>query len=197
MLKDEGVDVIFVGSEGSDEKKHEGHSGWSIGALEDKTVGYITDFGPDVVLLQIGVNNMNHGLGLKGKDCPPYKDAEQAQGAEKGRTLNESGASWGDPSYGNGYLTARVNGLLDKILTHPSTPLLVFAKIPGIGPGNPLWKAENDDCNARVQKFNTILETAVKARRAKGLKVAIVDNYALGNRDYGSGPEFTWGNEAQ
>jgi hypothetical protein len=150
-----------------------------------------------VVLLQIGVNNMNHGLGLKGKDYPPYQDAVQAQGAKKGRTLNGLGASWGDASYGSGYLTARVNGLLDKILTHPHAPLLVVAKIPGIGLGNPLWKAENDDCNARIREFNAILETAVKARRAKGLKVEIVDNYALGNRAYGSGPEFTWGNETQ
>jgi hypothetical protein len=197
MLKSEGVDVLFVGSEGSEGKKHDGHSGWSIGALEDKTVGYITDSDPDVVLLQIGVNNMNHGLGLKGKDYPPYQDGVQAQGARKGKTLNELGASWGDKTYGSGYLTARVNGILDKILTHPHAPLLVVAKIPGIGLGNPLWKAENEACSARIREFNTILETAVKARKAKGLKVEIVDNYALGNRAYGDGPNFTWGNEAQ
>jgi hypothetical protein len=196
-LKKEGVDATFVGSEGKDENKHEGHSGWSIGQIEDKTTQYITDSNANVVLLQIGVNNMNHGLGVKGKNYPPYQDAVQAQGAQKGRTLDELGASWGDKTYGSGYLTERVNGVLDKILTHPNAPLLVVAKIPGIGLGNPLWKAENNDCDARIQEFNKILETAVKTRQAKGLKVDIVDNYALGNRAYGDGPEFTWGNQAQ
>jgi hypothetical protein len=197
VLKKQDVDVVFVGSQGKDENKHEGRSGWSIGQIEDNTTHYITDSGADVVLLQIGVNNMNHGLGLKGKDYPPYQEGVQAQGARKGRTLDELGLSWGDKAYGSGYLTARVNGLLDKILTHPKRPLLVVAKIPGIGSGNPLWKAENDDCSLRIQEFNKILETAVKARQAKGLPVRIVDNYRLGNRAYGSGPEFTWGTEAQ
>lgn len=196
-LKKDGVEVLFVGSEGSDEKKNEGHSGWSIGAIEDKTVGYLNDSRPDVVLLQIGVNNMNHGLGLRGKDYPPYQEGVQAQGAKKGKTLDELGGGWGDPTYGSGYLTARVNGLLDNILLHPSAPRLVVAKIPGIGLGNPLWKAENDDCETRIREFNTTLAAAVKARRAKGLKIEIVDNYALGNRAYGSGPQFTWGNETQ
>jgi GDSL-like lipase/acylhydrolase family protein len=196
-LKKEGVDAVFVGSEGKDGNKHEGHSGWSIGQIEEKATQYISDSDADVVLLQIGVNNMNHGLGLKGKDYPPYQDGAQAQGAKKGKTLDELGASWGDKTYGSGYLAARVNGLLDKILTHPNQPFLVVAKIPGVGLGNPRWKAENDDADARVREFNTILESAVKARKAKGLKVEVVDNYAPGNRAYGNGPGFTWGDEAQ
>lgn len=197
MLKQEGVDAIFVGAEGKDGNKHEGHSGWAIGAIEDKTTQYITDSNANVVLLQIGVNNMNHGLGQKGKNFPPYQDGAFGQGAQRGKTLDELGATWGDKTYGSGYLTERVNGLLDKILNHPNGPLLVVAKIPGIGLGNPLWKAENDDADARIREFNSILETAVKARQAKGLKVEIVDNYALGNRAYGTGPEFTWGTETQ
>ncbi|HEX8834560.1 MAG TPA: hypothetical protein VF719_10190, partial [Abditibacteriaceae bacterium] len=196
-LKKENVDARFVGSGGQGEDKHEGHSGWSIGQIEDKAVQYITDSNANVVLLQIGVNNMNHGLGLRGEGYPPYKEDAQAQGAQRGKTLDELGANWGDKTYGSGYLTQRVNGLLDKILSHPNQPLLVVAKIPGIGLGNPLWKAENDDADARIQEFNRILETAVKARQAKGLKVEIVDNYALGNRAYGAGPEWTWGTEAQ
>jgi hypothetical protein len=197
MLKEKGLDATFVGAEGKDKNKHEGHSGWSIGGIEDKTTQYITDSNANVVLLQIGVNNMNHGLGQKGKAFPPYQDDSFGHGARPGKTLDELGANWGDKTYGSGYLTDRVNGLLDKILSHPNAPLLVVAKIPGIGLGNPLWKAENDDADARIREFNTILETAVKARQAKGLKVEIVDNYALGNRAYGTGPEFTWGTEAQ
>ena len=196
-LQENGREVFFVGSQGQSENKHEGHSGWSIGQIEDNVSKYIADANPNVVLLQVGINNMNHGLGLKGKSYPPYKEDEQAQGGQKGRTLNELGANWGDKSYGTGYLTDRVNGLLDKILNHPNAPLLVVAKIPGIGLGNPLWKSENDDVDTRVQEFNRILEAAVKARQSKGLKVEIVDNYVLGNRGYGIGPEFTWGNEVQ
>ncbi|HEX8550700.1 MAG TPA: hypothetical protein VF681_04005 [Abditibacteriaceae bacterium] len=196
-LKKEKVDALFVGSEGQGENMHEGHSGWSIGQIEDKAVQYITGSNANVVLLQIGVNNMNHGLGLKGKGYPPYQEGVQAQGAQRGKTLNETGAGWGDKTYGSGYLTQRVNGLFDKILSHPNQPILVVAKVPGIGLGNPLWKAENDDADARIREFNTILETAVKARQAKGMRIEIVDNYALGNRAYGAGPEFTWGTEAQ
>jgi hypothetical protein len=196
-LKNEGVEATFVGSLGKDDNKHEGHSGWSIGQIEDNATQYITDSNANVVLLQIGVNNMNHGLGLKGKDYPPYEENAQAQGARRGKTLNELGASWGDKTYGSGYLTDRVNGLLDKILSHPNEPLLVVAKIPGIGLGNPLWKAENDDADLRIQEFNRILENAVEARQAKGHKIEIVDNYVLGNRAYGNGPEFTWGDATQ
>jgi hypothetical protein len=140
---------------------------------------------------------MNHGLGQKGKQFPPFEEGAYGQGAQAGKTLNELGATWGDKTYGSGYLTDRVNGLLDKITAHPNAPLLVVAKIPGIGLGNPLWKAQNDDADARIREFNGILEKAVKARQAKGLKIEIVDNYAPGNRAYGVGQEFTWGPEKQ
>ena len=196
-LQKESKKIVFVGNEGEGEARHEGHSGWSIGQIEDKTTQYISDARPDVVVLQIGINNMNHGLGLKGKNYPPFEDDAPAQGAQAGKTLDELGKTWGDKAYGSGYLTARVNGLLDKILTHPAAPLLVVAKIPGVGGGNPKWKLQNNDCDGRVREFNAILETAVEARQKKGLPVAIVDNYALGNREAGSGPEFTWGDQTQ
>jgi hypothetical protein len=70
--------------------------GWSIGQIEDNTTRYLTtDSNANVVLLQIGVNNMNT-LGLKGKDYPPYQDGVQAQGAKKGKTLDELGAAGGE-----------------------------------------------------------------------------------------------------
>ena len=137
-LKADGIEATFVGSSGEGANKHEGHSGWSIGQIEDNAVKYISESNADVVLLQIGVNNMNHGLGLKGNTYPPYKEGAQAQGAQKGKTLDELGATWGDKTYGSFYLTDRVNGLLDKITKHPNAPLLVVAKIPGNGLGNPL-----------------------------------------------------------
>jgi hypothetical protein len=43
-----------------------------------------------------------------------------AQGAQAGKTLDELGANWGDKTYGSGYLTQRVNGLLDKITIIPT-----------------------------------------------------------------------------
>jgi hypothetical protein len=197
MLKDQSLEVTFVGAEGKDDNKHEGHSGWSIGGIEDNVTKYLTDSNANVVLLQIGVNNMNHGLGQKGKQYPPFEEGGFGHAAQPGKTLDEVGATWGDKTYGSVYLTERVNGLLDKITGHPNAPLLVVAKIPGIGLGNPIWKAQNDDADARIQEFNGILEKAVKARQAKGVKIEIVDNYALGNRAYGIGPEFTWGPEKQ
>jgi hypothetical protein len=62
-FKVDGLEATFVGSSGEGENKHEGHSGWSIGQIEDIAHQAITDSDADVVLLQVGVNNMNHGLG--------------------------------------------------------------------------------------------------------------------------------------
>jgi hypothetical protein len=195
MLKAQGLEFTFVGAEGKDENKHEGHSGFAIAPIEENVTKYLTDSNANVVLLQIGINSMKHGLGQKGKLFPPFEEGGFGQGAQPGKTLDEIGATWGDKTYGSVFLTGKVNSLLDKILTHPNAPLLVVAKIPGIGLGNPLWKEQNDDADARIREFNGILEKAVKERQAKGAKIAIVDNYTPGNRAYGIGPEFTWGPE--
>jgi len=196
-LANEGVTATFVGSQGTSPTQHEGHSGWQIGGINDNVTTYLTNSNANVVLLQIGVNNMNHGLGLRGVNYPPYQANVAAQAAQPGKTLNEIGATWNDPTYGSGYLTKQVGELLDKILNHANAPTLIVAKIPGIGLGNPSYQSENNDCDARIREYNGILEAAVKTRQDSGKKIRIVDNYALGNRAYGTGPTYTWGDSSQ
>ncbi len=141
-LKNQGLKSRLLAPRAKTTTNTKATSGWSIGQIEDNTTKYISDANANVVLLQIGVNNMNHGLGQKGKQFPPFEEGVFGQGAQAGKTLDELGATWGDKTYGSVYLTERVNGLLDKITGHPNAPLLVVAKIPGIGLGNPLWKAK-------------------------------------------------------
>jgi hypothetical protein len=106
------------------------------------------------------------------------------------------GKSWGDGTYGSGYLTQRVSGLLSTNLESSSARLWSLPRSRHWA-GQPEWKANNDDADARIKEFNAILEAAVRARQVKGFRVETVDNYALGNRAYGNGPEFTWGSEEQ
>jgi hypothetical protein len=195
LLKKDGRNVVFVGSQRAGDDRHEGRSGWQIGQLEDNLVQWLDDAQPNVVLLQIGTNNMNHGLGLKGKAYPPYQEEAQAQAAQPGATLNAVGATWGDKTYGTKYLKVRIDGVLDKILTHSSKPMLVVAQIPPIGRGNAKYQKENDQCVARIREYNTMLKNAVEARRAAGQTIELVDNFSNTKRDYGTTPEHTWGDE--
>lgn len=190
-----GHSAVFVGSQGTGDDKHEGRSGWQIGQIEDNLVEWLDDAKPNVVLLQIGTNNMNHGLGLKGKTYPPYQEDAQAQAAQPGATLDAVGATWGDKTYGTKYLKERIDGVLDKILAHPSKPVLVVAQIPPIGRGNPKYQKENDDCVARIREYNAMLKDAVDARSKAGKPIALVDNFSGTNRDYGTTPKHTWGDE--
>jgi hypothetical protein len=195
LLKKDGRNAVFVGSQGAGDDRHEGHSGWQIGQLEDNLVQWLDDAKPNVVLLQIGTNNMNHGLGLKGKAYPPYQEEAQAQAAQPGATLDAVGATWGDKTYGTKYLKQRIDGVLDKILTHPSKPLLVVAQIPPIGRGNAKYQKENDQCVARIQEYNALLKNAVEARRKDDKPVELIDNFSGTKRDYGTTPKHTWGDE--
>jgi hypothetical protein len=195
LLKKDGHNAVFVGSQGQGDDKHEGHSGWQIGQIEDNIVKWMDASTPDVVLLQIGTNNMNHGLGLKGKTYPPYQEDAPAQAAQPGKILDAVGATWGDSTYGTKYLKERIDGLLDKILAHSSKPVLVVAQIPPIGRGNPKYQKENDECVARIKEYNAMLENAVEARRKAGKPIALVDNFSGHLRDYGTTPEHTYGDE--
>jgi hypothetical protein len=195
LLKKDGRNVVFVGSQGAGDDRHEGRSGWQIGQLEDNLVQWLDDAKPDVVLLQIGTNNMNHGLGLNGKSYPPYQEKVQAQAAQPGATLDALGATWGDKTYGTKYLKERIDGVLDKILTHSSSPALVVAQIPPIGRGNAKYQKENDEAVARIQEYNAMLKEAVEVRRKAGKPVVVVDNFSNCNREYGTTPKHTWGSE--
>jgi lysophospholipase L1-like esterase len=63
LLTADGRSVDFVGSLSSGaaalgDKNHEGHGGWTIQGIHDNVIGWLQTYRPDVVLLQIGTNDM-------------------------------------------------------------------------------------------------------------------------------------------
>ncbi len=193
LLVADGHQVVRVGSRGPDDARHEGYSGWRINQINDEIVGWLDATQPNVVTVQIGTNNMNHGLGLSGGNYPTDADgrAVAAQFAEPidGSYLNGVGSTWNDPTYGTVYLTNQINTLLDAILDHASSPQLAVALIPPIGKGHPDYHANNDNCVARIEEYNDLLRAAVAARAQAGKPVAIADNYTGIKRAYGTVPD--------
>lgn len=62
LLKQEGADVTFVGSQrsGPAPNAHEGHPAWTISQLAGITDAALAQYRPDVVLLHIGTNDMSN-----------------------------------------------------------------------------------------------------------------------------------------
>ena len=62
LLKSDNIAFDFVGSqtngEGSFDKNHEGHGGWTIGQLIDNIGNWLTTYQPEVILLNIGTNDL-------------------------------------------------------------------------------------------------------------------------------------------
>lgn len=63
LLKADGRLVDFVGSVNGGsvalgDKDHEGHGGWTIGQIQGSVGGWLATYKPDVVMLQIGTNDM-------------------------------------------------------------------------------------------------------------------------------------------
>jgi lysophospholipase L1-like esterase len=68
-----GVNVDFVGSQRSGagrDRDHEGHKGWTIAQIADHVDEWLATYGPDVILLHIGTNDMMRG----GWDAPRHLD---------------------------------------------------------------------------------------------------------------------------
>ena len=70
-LRDEltaaGADVDFVGSQRNGpgpDPEHEGHPGWEIGEITAQIGGWLAQATPDVVLLDIGTNDVLHDVDL-------------------------------------------------------------------------------------------------------------------------------------
>jgi lysophospholipase L1-like esterase len=76
-LADEGVAARFVGGETSEvpDLRHEGHGGWRIDQLRAVVDEVLAAHPPDVVLLQIGTNDIGQGYDL---DRAPYRLQELA-----------------------------------------------------------------------------------------------------------------------
>jgi lysophospholipase L1-like esterase len=59
-LTEEGAAVEFVGSQRNGATAHEGHPGWRIAQLTERIDGWMAQSRPDVVLLDIGTNDLLH-----------------------------------------------------------------------------------------------------------------------------------------
>ena len=94
---------------------------------------------------------------------------------------------------------ARVETMVDLILSHPSQPRLVVAKILPIAKGNRLHQANNDNCCERIKEWNGLWAAKVAAAAAAHPgRVAIVDCYgpAESKRGYGPVPGTSFWGEA-
>lgn len=194
--------------------RHAGFSGRQIGAFNDAASAeslpsLVSTHRPDVVLLQVGTNNMNHGLGIGMPEAQHYPNAgASALAAEfaqprDGSYLDGLGARWGNPAYGNGYLRGELDRLVQGVLRNPGAPRarLVIAKIPPIGEGalshnpGPDGRDCNDNAVARIEEFNGYIDDLVAALATEEReRVRVVDNFAGVTRGYGdAGQGFNFG----
>ncbi|MEO8615904.1 MAG: putative Ig domain-containing protein [Luteolibacter sp.] len=209
QLANNGFTYSMVGTRGTAPDNHEGTGGISIGGINTTIVSKLdTVFGTsapatgvrNVVMLQAGVNDMNHGLGISGSNANNFPKtsggvaiAPQFAAALSGSFLNGLGTTFGNSTYGTGYITTTAGSLIDNIVNHASQPWLVVAKIAPVGKGNTNYNANTDNCTARINEYNDILAAKVSAMQAQGKKIVIVDNFTSAVRDYGTSPPSDFG----
>lgn len=77
QLSTEGYDFVFVGSQGADPLRHEGHGGYTIGPdesqpgnLSDNVSSWIPAARPDIILLLVGNNDYNGKAGVDPAGAP-------------------------------------------------------------------------------------------------------------------------------
>ncbi len=201
-----GYSTTWLGTQGSAPNRHEGWPGKGLDHFNWPTAGGSTSmrdymnsqFGVtppavgtvNVVTLKLGVNNMDHGLGLPGGGSSGFPDVT-GDGWADGPKINDN------PGH-DAWITGHVNQLVDTILAHPSDCKLVIAKILPIGRGRNSLAPNFAACIDRINRLNSAyqakfdsLSPALKAR------VRIVDPNAIANREYGNAPTFDFGTEAQ
>ncbi len=213
QLTANGYTYEMVGTQGSAPNQHEGIGGIGINGIDDTINTKLnTVFGNsapasgvrNIVMLQAGVNNMNHGLGISGaqangfpRDAAGNAIAPQFANPLSGSYLNGLGTLFGNSTYGTGYLTTTAGNLLDKITNHASQPWLVVARIAPVGKGNANYNANTDNCTARINEFNNILAAKVAAMQVLGRKVVLVDNFSSADRNYGTSPPSDFGTQTE
>ena len=67
LLARDGIAYDMVGSQQSGpaampDRDHEGHGGWTMARMQPLVAGWVTRQRPDLVLLQVGTNDLNSGL---------------------------------------------------------------------------------------------------------------------------------------
>jgi hypothetical protein len=182
--------------------------------------GMLTNYNPDVVLLMIGTNNMNHGLGLPAANASNFpKSGSTVIGAEyasplNGSYLNGLGSHFNAPTYGTGYLKGEISTLVNTVLNSSPTRKLVMAKIAPLGyggdvsavdpyaAGNPTRtiKEFNDNAVERIKEYNTYIDDVYAALPAdKKSRMRVVDNFTNVDRSYqvGNSPLTDFGTAAR
>lgn len=200
-----GYSTTWVGTRGSAPNKHEGWSGKGLDHFNWSTAGGSTsvrdymnaNFGTspaptgttNVVTLMLGINNMDHGLGVQG-GINGFPNVA-------GDTLAD-GPKLADNSGHDSWITGQVSQLVDSILSHPANVKLVIAKIPPVGRGRDSLSANFAAAISRINRLNATyqtkydgLSTALKDR------VRLVDHNSIGVREYGNAPEYDWGTQTE
>jgi len=194
LVSSSGKTIQFVGRFGDDEVgKHSGMPGTSIGQIRESLKADLDEFTPQIVLLMIGTNNMNHGLGISGPAANGYPHDETGRAvaamkapALKGSFLNGLGNLWGDPTYGTVYLAGEIRLSLDTILSHDPDVRVIISTIPPIGNGTPAYRVNNYNCVKRIEEFNDLIRKEVAdANKRFPDRAALSDPYQKFNRDYG------------
>ena len=201
-----GHTTTWVGTMGSAPTNHEGWSGKGLDHFNWPTAGGSTSmrdymnaqFGTtpppvgtvNVVTLMLGINNMDHGLGLPGGGSSGFPDPT-GDGSADGPKLNDN------PGH-DAWITSHVDQLVNTILNHPSNVKLVIAKIPPVGRGRNSLSANFAACISRINRLNTTYQTKYDGLTAvQKDRVRIVDHNSIGVREYGNAPTFDWGTEVQ
>ena len=213
QLGSNGYTYQLVGTLGTAPNNHDGVGGIGIDGISSSVIAKLdTVFGAsapaagvrNIVMLQAGVNNMNHGLGIGGAQANGFPKnaggsaiAPQFATPLSGSYLNGLGATFGNSTYGTEYLTTTAGTLLDKIVNHASQPWMVVARIAPVGKGNTNYNANTDNCTARINEYNNILAAKVAAMQAQGKKVILVDNFSSADRTYGNSPPSDFGTQVE
>ena len=182
---------------------HAGMSGASIEQVSQAMKANLDLAKPNVVLLMVGTNNMNHGLGLNGAQAEGYpRDAEgharAAMFAEplNGSYLNGVGQRWGDPTYGTTYLAGQLDKIIEVIATHDTEVRVVISTIPPVATGALEHASNNENCSRRITEYNALIAAAAKraAERYPG-RITAVDPFTNVQRGYGVPPRSDFGPE--
>ncbi|MDZ4789319.1 MAG: glycoside hydrolase family 31 protein [Blastochloris sp.] len=201
-----GFAATWLGTQGSAPNRHEGWSGRGLDHFNWPTAGGSTSmkdymdaqFGTapapsgtvNVVTLLLGINNMDHGLGVPGGGSTGFPDPTGDGQADGPKLLDNSGH--------DAWITGQVSQLVDTILNHPSNVRLVIAKIPPVGRGRDSLAANFAAGISRINRLNTTYQTKFDGLSAPAKeRVRIVDMNSIAVREYGNAPTFDWGTQQQ
>lgn len=182
---------------------HAGMSGATIANVRDAMTRNLDLAKPDVVLLMVGTNNMNHGLGINGPQADGYpRDADGRACAPMiaepldGSYLNGIGRRWGDSTYGTKYLAGELDAILAQILGHDAHMRVVISAIPPVATGGSAYAANTENCLHRIAEYNALVKAAARraADRSPG-RVSFIDPFTNVRREYGASPPTDFGLE--